>query len=149
MRQLFKRPYLYWVIGIFIFYLTLNVLFSEFYVTIKYIPFYLGQIHWAELLLSVFFVLVIAALVAMNSVTAYLKYQERKNVKKGTALSCLATVGGMATGVCPACVTGLFPLILSTFGVTFSWGMLPFKGLEVQVFVIGVLGVSFYLLHRK
>lgn len=149
MRQLFRKPYIYWVVGVFLLYLTLNIIFSQFYLTIKYIPFYLEEIHWAELLLSFFLVLLIASLVAMNSVTAYLKYQERKNVKRGATLSCLATVGGMATGVCPACVTGLFPLILSTLGISFSWGILPFKGLEVQVLVAMILGISFYLLQRK
>lgn len=149
LKQVLRRPYVYWLSGIFLLYLVLTSIFSQFYITIQYIPHYLDTINWTELILSIFFTLIIASLVAINSVYGYIKYKERARVKKATALTCAATIGGFSTGVCAACVTGLFPLILGFFGVTFSWGMLPFKGMEVQALIIAVLGTSFYLLHRK
>ncbi len=149
MKELFKKPRVYWIIGIAIVYLTLNVIFSEFYITLRYIPAYLNEIHWGEILTSMVFVLITSILVALNSVSAYLKFKERKNIKKNATLSCAATIGGLTTGVCPACVTGLFPLILSSVGVSFSWSMLPFKGLEIQLLIIIILSTSLYYLHKK
>ena len=131
-RNVFKRPQLYWLIGVFTAYLALTVYISEFYITAKYIPNYLDTIHWSALIISGIFTLTIAALVSINSVYGYMKYKQRKSIKKSGTLTCAATVGGFATGVCPACITGTFPLILGFFGVSFTWGALPFQGLEIQ-----------------
>jgi len=52
-------------------------------------------------------------------------------------------------GVCPLCVTGLFPIIFGLFGLSFSLASLPFKGLEVQVVAIVLLLSSLYLLRKN
>ena len=148
-RHIFKRPYLYWLVGIFVVYLALTIYLSEFYITAKYIPSYLDTIHWSELILSGLFSLTIAALVSVNSVYGYIKYKQRRSIKKSGTLTCAATVGGFATGVCPACITGAFPLILGFFGISFTWGALPFKGLEIQAALIFLLALSLYLLKRR
>lgn len=148
MKRVTQKPYVYWLAGIFAAYLALNVFISQFYITARYIPYYLQSIHWTELGLSVIFTLIVAGLVALNSVYGYIKYQERKHVKKTAAMTCVSTIAGLSTGVCPACVTGLFPLVLSFFGVSFTWGALPFKGLEIQALVVLILGASLYFLHK-
>lgn len=149
MNQLLQKPYIYWTIGIFLVYISLAVYFSEFYKTIQYIPHYTSTIKWPELMTSILFTLTIGALVAINTVYAFIKFQERKNVRKQGTATCLAAVGGFATGICPACVTGLFPLTMSALGISFTWSLLPFKGLEVQALIIAILGTSLYLLAKK
>ena len=149
MKEVFEKPYVYWVSGIFILYIVLAVFLSGFYSTIQYIPYYLNQLHWLEFGLSVFFTLVIGLLVGVNAVVGYLKFQEHKKLKNVSSLSCAATALGLTTGVCPACVTGIFPLILTSLGITFSWASLPFKGLEIQALTIVILILSLYLLKRK
>jgi len=148
-RNIFKRPHVYWLIGIFFVYLALTIYLSEFYITIKYIPSYLDTIQWSELIISGFFTLTIAALVSVNSVYGFMKYKQRRSIKKTGALTCAATVGGFATGVCPACVTGAFPLVLGFFGVSFTWGALPFQGLEIQAALILLLALGLYFLKKK
>lgn len=149
MKKIFKKPYAYWTIGLFVVYLSLAVYFSEFYKTVQYIPYYTNTIKWPELITSIIFTITIGALVSINTVYAFTKFQERKNIYKQGTTTCIAAVGGFATGVCPACVTGLFPLAMGTLGISFTWGLLPFKGLEVQAFIIAILGVSLYFLNKK
>ena len=144
-----KKPYIYWLIGIFTIYLSLNVLISGFYETIQFIPYYLKTIHWGELLLSFIFSLTIAALISINSVYSYIKHKQRQQVRKEGVMTCVATVGGFATGICSACITGIIPLIFSAFGITISYLSLPFKGLEIQLLVIVLLGTSLYFLQKK
>ena len=144
MKQVFKKPHVYWVIGIFFLYTALNIIISQFYITAQYIPYYLSTINWGELILGAVLSLSIGILISINMVYAYIRYKERQSVKKESALTCAAAIGGLATGVCSACVSGLVPLVFSLFGVSFSWGALPFKGLEVQALVIAVLLISLY-----
>ncbi len=149
MKSIFCKPYVYWVIGIFFFYLGLNVYISEFYVTIPYLSVYAAQIKWGKLILGILLTLLIAALVAINSVYGYILYRRRKLVAGEGVLTCVGTIGGLATGVCSACVTSVFPLIFGLFGVTFSWAALPFEGIEVQVLMVVVLGLSLWWMRRK
>ncbi len=148
-KTVFKKPYVYYFFLIFFSYLILNVIISEFYVTIQYIPKYLETIKWSELVLSGIFTLIIGFLISVNSILIYLKYKERKNVKKQTLVTSIGTVGGFATGVCTACVAGLFPLIFGLFGVSFSFLSLPFKGMEIQLLIILILSVNLYYLNKE
>ena len=147
-KNVFKKPYTYWLSGIFILYITIAVVISQFYITVQYIPRYLDTIKWTELAMGVILTLIIAILVATNSVFLYIKYNQRKNTKKPMVITSLGTIGGFAGGVCSACVSGLFPFIFALFGVTFTWTFLPFNGLEVQGLSIVLLSLSLYFLAR-
>ena len=149
MKELLRKPYVFWVIGIFLGYMTLNVLVSQFYQTALYIPYYLDTLKWGKLLVSGVFSITIGILIAINSVYAYIRYKERKAVMKEGVMTSAATIGGLATGICSACVAGLFPLMFGAFGVSFSFAALPFEGMEVQALIIGVLGFSLYLLRKN
>ncbi len=142
----FQKPQIYWTLGIFLAYMLLVIIISGFYSTIPLILKYSATINWIELSLSLAFSLLIGFLVAVNAVYAYHQYQLRIQCKEGNAFASAGTLGGLAAGVCPLCVTGLFPLILGAFGVSFSFATLPFKGLEVQVLSIALLliGLSFF-----
>lgn len=147
--KIVKKPYIYWVVGIFIIYLGLNMYISEFYETAKYLGVYASQVHWGKLILGMIFTIVIAGLVAVNSVYGYLRYKQRQQMKKSGVIACVGAVGGLATGVCSSCVVSVFPLILGLFGVTFSWAALPFQGLEIQALMIVLLGLSLWWMKRK
>ena len=70
-------------------------------------------------------------------------------MKKQTALATLGTLEGFATGVCSACVAGLFPLIFGFFGVSFSFLSLPLKGMEIQLLIILILSINLYFLNKE
>jgi len=99
--------------------------------------------------MSLFLTLAIGSLISFNSVLIYIKYKERKKCKKELSLSSAGAIGGLITGVCPLCVTGLIPLILGLVGVSFSLASLPFQGIEVQVLVVIILLTSLINLSRK
>jgi len=143
-----KKPYLYWVIIIFLFYLFISILVSGFYNTIPLIIKYAKTVNWFKLILSMLLTIVIGILIAINSVLIYIKFKERKNCNKEITLSGIGTVGGLATGICPLCVTGLFPLVLGLLGISFSFASLPFQGIEIQLLIAIILFVSYVNLRR-
>ena len=149
MRRVFQKPYVYWLIGIFVFYLILNVFVSGFNDTIPLIIAYASTVNWFKLGISLILTLVIGVLVALNAVYVYILYKEKKQCKEGKVLAGAGSVGGLIAGVCPLCVTGLVPLILGFFGIGFSFASLPFEGIEIQVLVIAVLSFSLKILSRK
>lgn len=141
MKEILRKPHVYWFLGIFIFYLVLDILISGFYDTIPLIIIYASTVNWLKLGLSLILTLVIALLVAMNSVLVYLKYKERKKCK-GVGTATAGTIGGLVVGVCPLCVTGIFPLILGLIGISLSFGSLPLQGIEIQALVVLILLLS-------
>lgn len=150
MKNLFKKPYVFWIITIFLSYTILNFYISGFNNTFVLILKYASTVNWLELIISIIFSLTIGILVALNSVLVYVKYKERQKCKNQTVLAGLGAIGGLATGFCPLCITGLFPLILSMIGITFSFASLPFKGIEVQFGIIIILFISYkYLKNRN
>ncbi len=146
--NLFRKSNVYWVIGIFLLYLLINVMFSGFYTTFQLIIRYAGTVNWLKLGISIILTIVIGFLVSMNAVLWYIRYKERKECASGGTLATLGTAGGLITGVCPLCVVGLVPLVLSALGITFSFATLPFGGIEVQVLIVILLGASFKILTR-
>ena len=149
MKILLKKPYVYFVILIFLVYLSLDIILNGFYNTISLILVYAETVNWFKLGISLFLTLAIGYLIAFNSVLIYVKYKERKKCKKEFTLSSVGAIGGLVAGVCPLCVTGLIPLILGFIGVSFSLASLPFQGIEVQVLVVIILLVSLINLSRK
>jgi len=149
MKAFFKKPYIYFIILIFSIYLILNIFLSGFYNTIPLILVYVKTVNWLKLGISIFLTLAIGVLIALNSVLIYIKYKERKNCKKEITLSSVGAAGGLVTGVCPLCITGLIPLILGIFGVSFSLASLPFQGIEIQVLVVIILVISLVNLSKR
>ncbi len=149
MKRVFKRPYLYWFIIIFILYLILDIFISGFYNTLPLIFKYSKTVNWFKLGVSLFLTLLIGFLVALNSIYVYVLYKERKQCGEGKALAGVGVVGGLVVGVCPLCVTGIVPLILGIFGTSFSFASLPFQGVEIQVLVIVLLIMSLWMLRRR
>ena len=149
MRRIFQKPYLYWLIGIFVFYLILNIFISGFNKTIPLIIIYASTIDWLKLGISLILTLTIGFLVAMNAVYVYILYKERKACKEGKALAGIGAAGGLIVGVCPLCITGLVPLILGLLGISFSFASLPFQGIEIQALDVAILLTSIYYLRKQ
>jgi|SRR3989344_4716377 len=149
MKTIFEKPYIYFVILIFLVYLLLNIFLSGFYNTIPLILVYAKTLNWFKLGASLFLTFVIGLLIAFNSVLIYIKYQERKKCKNEMALSSVGAVGGLVIGVCPLCFIGLIPLLLGIAGISFSLASLPFQGIEIQVLVVIILLASLINLSRK
>ncbi len=149
MIVIFRKPYIYWFFGIFIFYLILNVLISGFYNTIPLIIVYASTVNWLKLGFSLILTLIIGVLIAFNSVLIYIKLQERKKCNKEITLSGLGAVGGLATGICPLCITGILPLILGFIGISFSLASLPLNGIEIQFLISLILLISLYNLSKN
>jgi len=149
MKIIFKRPYVYWILGIFVLYIILNILFSGFYDTIPLVIFYFKTVDWLKLGVSLILTLLIGFFVAVNSVLVYILYKLRKQCSREKVITGVGTAGGLIVGVCPLCVTGLFPLILGLLGISFSFGSLPFQGIEIQFLILGILIWNYFLLKKK
>ena len=149
MKILFNKPYIYFVILIFLVYLGFDVTLSGFYNTIPLILVYAKTLNWFKLGLSLTFTLIIGALISFNSVLIYIKYKQRKRCKKELTLSGVGAIGGLITGVCPLCITGFIPLLFGLVGVSFSLARLPFQGIEIQFLVTIILIASLVNLSRK
>ncbi len=149
MKRVFQRPYVYWALGVFLLYLTLAVVLSGFYTTVKLIILYANTVNWFKLSLSLLFSLTIGALVATNTVYLFILSQARRHCGSSKTLTSVGTATGLLTGICPLCVTGLIPLLFGFFGVSFTLGSLPFQGLEIQALTIVLLGFSLFLLRRR
>ena len=135
LRAVFSRPFLFWFLGVTLAYLVVTVLVNEFDTTLKYAFRFSSQVEWVTLAFSMLFSVVIAILVGINSVSAFV-LRRRRIAGETQTVAC--AIGGFFTGVCPGC-SSLLPSVLGWFGIGFSWALLPFKGLEVQVLIIIVL----------
>ena len=120
---------------------------SGFYNTIPLIIVYAKTLNWLKLGFSLLLTLTIGFLVSVNSVLVYIKYKERKKCR-GVGTASVGAAGGLIVGVCPLCITGIFPLLLGLLGISFSFASLPFQGIEIQVLVIIILLISLYLLKK-
>ena len=127
MKEVFQKPRVYWFIGIFVLYLVLNIIFSGFYDTIPLVIAYASTVNWIKLGVSLLLTLAISFLIAVTSVLAYVRYKERRACRNAGAVAGVAGFGGLIVGVCPLCVSGIFPLLLGFLGVSFSFASLPFQ----------------------
>lgn len=149
LKIFFNKPNLIVGLAVFFFYLFFLVAISEFYKNIPLFLIYADTINWVELGISFFLSLVIGILIAINAALLYSIYKRRMKCAEGGLFAGVGAVGGAAAGICPICVTGLLPIGLGIFGITFSFASLPFKGLELQIFSILLLVISLFILNRK
>ena len=149
MRIILKKPYIYFIVAIFLFYLLMNLFISGFYDTIPLILAYSKTVNWPKLLISIILSIAIALLISINLTYLYISYKQRKSCRAEATATSIATLGGLITGFCPLCVTGIFPILFGLFGVTFSLASLPFQGIEVQLGIIVLLIISYKMLTKN
>jgi len=68
---------------------------------------------------------------------------------KGAGLSLAAIFAGSLAAGCPGCAFGLFPIVLSFFGISGTLAILPFYGIELQVLSLVLLFLSCYVLAKE
>ena len=149
MNSVLSKPYIYWTAGIFIAYMIANAALSQFYESAKYIPYYLNTLNWTAFILSIILSSAIGLLLSVNMVTLYIKYRQRAKVGAQSTITCAGAVGGLSTGICSACASGIVPIIFGLLGTSFTWAALPLKGMEVQFLIILMLGGSLFWLSKK
>ncbi len=156
--KLFKKPFVYWIFGISFLYLLFTILISKFYVSLWYLPRFAATLNWPRFLISVSFSLVIAFFIGINAVGSYLLYKQRKEQKtcssgisatKTASITGFGALLGTTTGICTACVGALFPAFFGLFGITLSFGSLPFQGMEIQFGLIIILLTTFYFIQKE
>ncbi len=148
MKRVFQSPYHILFFCIFFLYLLLNILFSGFYNTVPLILQYAATVDWFSLTISVLLAIAIGFFIAVNSILLFIKHRQRKECAGAATMTGVGTVGGFITGVCPLCITGLFPLLFSFFGISFSLGSLPFGGIEIQALTLLLLLFGYFSLTR-
>ena len=154
LKKLLQRPYIFWMVGIAFVYISLNLFISKFYLTLWYVPYFLGTMNWRDFLLSLGFTILIGILVAINMMLSYLHYQENKEQlqkktcishdKKATIFASIGAFLGLTVGVCSACTPLLFPLLFGIFGISVTWSTLPINGLHVQILLVLLLLTNIY-----
>lgn len=149
MNILLKKPYIYFVVVIFLIYIILDIILSGFYNTIPLILFYAKTVDWVKLSISLFLTMGIGILIASNFVLIYAKYQERKQCRQAGTVATVGALGGLVVGVCPLCITGIFPIIWGALGISFSFLSLPFQGVEIQILIVITLIISLFMLRNK
>lgn len=149
MKAVFKRPYLYWFTGIFILYLVVNLLVSGFYDTIPLIIANTKTVSWFKLSISLILSFGIGFFVAVNSIYIYIISNQKKTCKAGATTTSIGVLGGLITGFCPVCITGLFPIIFGFLGISFSLASLPFQGIEIQFVVLLLLVFSYKTIEKE
>ena len=77
-KRIFRKPYIFFTVGIFLIYLSINFFTSGFYKTIKLVLIYAQTVNWIGLSISLLLTILIGLLVAINAMTAFVKYKERK-----------------------------------------------------------------------
>ena len=142
----FKKPYPIIFIFVVLLYSISLYLLSDFDTTFKAALLYSDTVNWYKLGFSIFLSLVIATMIGVNSCYLYRNYRLKKEYGDETKLVGVGVIGGVAVGICPLCVGGLFSIILGLLGISFSFGSLPFRGIEIQLLVIALLGYGFYRL---
>ena len=141
-----KRPYIFYFILIFIFYLILNLIVNKTYSTVIVLN---SLALWFRIPYTLFNFLIIPALVALTINLSILKFKELKVIRaKEEGATFLGVFGGVLGGACPGCFVGLFPAVLGLFGVTASLRVLPLFGLEIQMASIVLLIVAIFYLTR-
>lgn len=98
--------------------------------------------------ISTFFLLFVISLLFGIYVSLF-AYKIRMNIKRNKAISISGGIGGFIAGLfgagCPMCGSVIFAL----FGAPLALFFMPFKGLELRVLSIMILGLSVYLVSKS
>ena len=91
--------------------------------------------------------ILISILLAMVIALTIERIEEIKLKSAGLGVAGIV-IGSLAAG-CPGCIFGLFPLLLSLFGVTGTLALLPWNGIEFQILTVGLLLLNLYFLGAE
>ncbi len=143
-KAIFKKPYVFYFIGIFLAYITINLIVNQLYVTLDV---FTSLVLWFRIPFLFFNFLAIPFLVALTINLSILRFNEA-GFGKHTGAAGFGIFGGIIGGACPGCFVGLFPAFLGIFGVTASLSVLPLYGLELQLLSAALLTSAVFLLTK-
>ncbi|MBI2672584.1 hypothetical protein HYX16_06640 [Candidatus Woesearchaeota archaeon] len=107
---------------------------------------------WYYPWLNILFGAITSFLFGINLALAIKKFKELKEYSNqaGTGVFGLFTSGlSLFSAGCPVCSLSILSLIVPSLGLTFSLVLLPFKGLEIQLFGILILLGSIFVLTKR
>jgi len=90
--------------------------------------------------------ILVALLLGVNISLLVYRLKEYTANKKSSAMSGIGIFAAALANGCPGCFAGLFPLVLSIFGISATLSVLPFNGLELQALSAVLLGASIFFL---
>ena len=125
-----------------IYYLIINYFltsFSLFFTT------YVKSYAYPAFILNI----IVAILMGVNSSLLIYRMKEFATDKKSSMMSGVGIFAAALANGCPGCFAGLFPVILSIFGISATLSILPFNGLELQGLSAVLLGASIFFLAGK
>lgn len=93
--------------------------------------------------------IILALLLGINVSLLVYRLREFAADKKSSMTSGIGIFAAALANGCPGCFVGLFPFILSIFGVSATLSILPFNGIELQVLSAVLLSASIYFLSGK
>src|SRR3989344_5535839 len=146
-QAIFERPYVFYFIVIFLFYILVDIFVNQLYVTGLDVLF-----EFRKSFLIPFFLLniFVSLLVPLTINLSIIKFKELKDINSaGSGAGFLGIFGGLIGGACPGCFAGLFPAFVGLFGITASLSVLPFYGLEIIVGSIVLLVISIWFLTNE
>ena len=125
-----------------IYYLIINYFltsFSLFFTT------YVKSYAYPAFILNI----IVAILMGVNISLLIYRMKEFATDKKSSMMSGVGIFAAALANGCPGCFAGLFPVILSIFGISATLSILPFNGLELQGLSAVLLGASIFFLSGK
>jgi hypothetical protein len=108
---------------------------------------YIHSSYWYHSIPFIAFGVVNSILFGVSLTLSLAKIKEIRLQTAGLGLTSIL-FGSLAIG-CPGCFFGLFPVVLSFFGITGTLALLPLHGVEFQLLTLAVLLVSIYSLGAR
>ena len=108
-------------------------------------------LNWSSVISIAFILFNIfnALLVGVSLNLGIMRVRELAKIGAGKSVGIFGAVLAILTGVCPGCIFGFFPLLMSLLGFSsFSLFSLPLYGLEIQIAATVLLFVSIYYLSK-
>ena len=130
------------IIYLGIYYLIINYFltsFSLFFTT------YVKSYAYPAFILNI----IVAILMGVNISLLVYRFKEIAADKKSSTMSGVGIFAAALANGCPGCFAGLFPFVLSIFGVSETLSILPFNGIELQALSVALLGTSIFFLSGK
>lgn len=143
-KAVFKKPYVFYFIFVFLSYIGLNVWVNQLYVSFST----LNDLATWFLIPFVFFTFLIVPLLAALTINlSIIRFKEAGFGKREGSATSVGVFAGVLGGACPGCLVGLFPAVLGLFGIAgISLSVLPLYGLEIQFLSSALLIFAVFLL---
>ena len=125
-----------------IYYLIINYFLTSFSL---FFTIYVKSYAYPAFILNI----IVAILMGVNISLLIYRMKEFATDKKSSMMSGVGIFAAALANGCPGCFAGLFPVILSIFGISATLSILPFNGLELHGLSAVLLGASIFFLAGK